>query len=224
MRRWSGRLAVGAVMLLLGFLAVAQLRAQASENGLSGLSTQDLTSLITNVTSRNIALRNDIADLRIQKDAIASAVQRGDTSTLQIRTDLSRVEGWSGALSITGSGVRIVVDGALPGESIEMLINELRNAGAEGVAVGGIRAVPGVVVSGPAGALSAGGTALSTPLELLAVGKPEVLSGSLTRSGGPIAQLAAQYPTVTITVTTADSVVIPASDRDLSPKLGHPRI
>ena len=117
-----------------------------------------------------------------------------------------------------------MIDGALPGANIEVLINELRNAGAEGVSVGGIRAVPGVVVTGPAGSLSADGTVLATPLELLAVGQPEVLSGSLTRSGGPIGQLGAQYPSVKITVTTEDSVVLPASTRDLDPKLGHPRI
>jgi uncharacterized protein YlxW (UPF0749 family) len=223
MRRLSGRLAVGAVMLLLGFLAVAQLRSQSAENGLSGLSTQDLTSLVANVTSRNTALRNEIATLQQQQATIAAAVQRGDTSTLQIRSDLSRVEGWSGALGITGPGVRVLVEGSLPGERIELLINELRNAGAEGISFGGIRDVPGVVVTGPAGGLSAAGFALGTPLELFAVGQPEVLSGSLTRSGGPIAQLGAEYPSVTITVTTASLITLPASIRSLDPTLGHPR-
>jgi uncharacterized protein YlxW (UPF0749 family) len=122
-RRFSGRLAVAAVMLLLGFLAVTQLRSQTTDNALSDLSTQDLTSLIANVTARNIALRDEIATLQAQKDSVASSVQRGDTSTLQIRTDLSRVEGWSGELGVTGPGVRIEVQGTLPGVAVEVLLN-----------------------------------------------------------------------------------------------------
>jgi uncharacterized protein YlxW (UPF0749 family) len=223
-RRLSGRLAVAAVMLLLGFLVVVQLRSQTADNGLSELSTQDLTALIANVTARNIALRDEIVALQAQKDSVNVSVQRGDTSTLQIRTDLSRVEGWSGELAITGPGVRIEIQGTLPGVGVEVLLNELRNAGAEGISVGGIRAVPGIVVTGPAGGLTANGVALGTPLEVLAVGQEEVLSGSLTRAGGPISQLAAQYPDVTITVVTADSVVLPVTVRNLRPSLGRPRI
>jgi uncharacterized protein YlxW (UPF0749 family) len=224
MRRMSGRLAVGVVMLLLGFLSVAQLRSQAADTALAGLSTQDLTSLVASVTARNTQLRTEISTLEQQLEAVTAAVGRGDTSTLQIRTDLSRVQGWSGAAAITGPGVRIVVQGTLPGEAISLLLNELRNAGAEGIAVGGIRAIPGLVVTGPAGALTASGTSLGTPLELLAIGQPEALSGSLTRNGGPIPQLTAQYPGVVITVAIADSLVLPATDRSLDPVLGRPRI
>jgi uncharacterized protein YlxW (UPF0749 family) len=84
--------------------------------------------------------------------------------------------------------------------------------------------VPGIVVTGPAGGLTANGVALGTPLELLAVGQSEVLLGSLTRVGGPISQLAAQYPDVKITVASADSLVLPAATRSLRPSLGRPRI
>jgi uncharacterized protein YlxW (UPF0749 family) len=68
------------------------------------------------------------------------------------------------------------------------------------------------------------GIPLSDPIELLAIGHPDVLSGSLTRAGGPIAQFAARYPDVTITVVSADRLELPPTDRDLDPKLGRPRI
>jgi uncharacterized protein YlxW (UPF0749 family) len=224
MRRGSGRLAVGAVLLLLGFLVVAQLRSQAADSALSGRSTQDLTILVANLTTTNNQLRDEIATLERQRDSVATSVQRGDTSTVQIRTDLARVQGWSGALPITGAGVRVTIEGGLPGTGASLLLNELRNAGAEGIAIDGIRAVPGLVVTGPAGGLSAGGVRLTTPLEVFAVGQPEALSGSLTRAGGPIAQLLAQYPAVKITVLAMDSVALPATQQDLNPRLGRPRL
>lgn len=220
----GGRVAVFVVAILLGFLAVTQWRSQAASDGLAPLSVQELGELVANLTTRNNQLRDEIRIIERQRDAVAAAVERGDSSAVQIRSDLSRVLGWSGALGVTGTGVRVLIEGPLPGDAVGELINELRNAGAEGVSIGAIRVVPGVVVTGPAGTLVVTGIPLADPLELLAIGDPGSLSGSMTRAGGPIAQFAARYPDVTITVDTADRLSLPPTDRDLGPKLGRPRI
>ncbi len=224
MRRGSGRLAMSVVLLVLGFLVVAQLRSQSANQGLATLSVQELTELVANVTTRNNQLREEIRSLEQQRESVATAVERGDTSAVQIRTDLRRVLGWSGALGVSGAGVRVVVEGPLPGDAIEQLLNELRNAGAEAISIGAIRVVPGVIVSGPANSLVASGIPLADPIEILAIGQPESLAGSLARAGGPIAQLSARFPDVGITVNDADSVSIPPTDRDLYPVLGSPRL
>lgn len=224
MRRGSGRLAMSVVLLVLGFLVVAQLRSQSANQGLATLSVQELTELVANVTTRNNQLREEIRSLEQQRESVATAVERGDTSAVQIRTDLRRVLGWSGALGVSGAGVRVVVEGSLPGDAIEQLLNELRNAGAEAISIGAIRVVPGVIVSGPANSLVASGIPLADPIEILAIGQPESLAGSLARAGGPIAQLSARFPDVGITVNDADSVSIPPTDRDLYPVLGSPRL
>ena len=221
MRRRNGRIAVTLVLVLLGFLGVIQWKSQAANDGLNG---QELGELVANLTTRNNQLRDEIRILERQKESVASAVERGGSSAVQIRSDLSRILGWSGALGVTGTGIRVTVDGPLPGDAVEELINELRNAGAEAISIGTIRVVPGVVVNGPAGTLVVTGSPLADPLELLAIGQQETLSGSLTRAGGPIAQFAARYPNVTITVNTADKLSLPPTDRDLGPKLGRPRI
>ena len=220
----GGHVAVFVVAILLGFLAVTQWRSQSADDGLTALSVQELGELVANLTTRNNQLRDEIGTLERQRDAVQAAVDRGDSSAVQIRTDLNRVLGWSGALAVTGTGVRVTVEGLVPGDAVEELINELRNAGAEAIAIGTIRIVPGVVVTGPAGSLVVTGIPLSDPIELLAIGHPDILSGSMTRAGGPIAQFAARYPDVTITVNTADRLSLPATDRDLGPKLGRPRI
>jgi uncharacterized protein YlxW (UPF0749 family) len=224
MRRTSGRVAVTAVLVLLGFLVVVQLRSQAANEGLSGLSVQELGELVANLTTRNDQLREEIRTLESQRDGVAGAVERGDTSALQVRSDLNRVLGWSGALPVTGTGVRVSVDGPLPGTAVNELLNELRNAGAEGIAIGSIRVVPGVVVTGPADSLVVTGIPLANPLEVLATGESEVLSGSLTRTGGLIAQFAARYPDAVISVSGAERLTLPATDRDLNPELGKPRL
>jgi hypothetical protein len=56
------------------------------------------------------------------------------------------------------------------------------------------------------------------------VGQPDALAGSLTRSGGPIAQLAARFPDAVINVSAVDLLDLPPTDRDLAPVLGRPRL
>jgi uncharacterized protein YlxW (UPF0749 family) len=224
MRRRSAQLAMTAVLFVLGVLAVAQFNGQGADQGLSALSVSELTELVANVTTRNNQLRDEIATLERQRESIAGAVERGDTSSAQIRSDLNRVLGWSGVLPVTGAGIRVTVTGPVPGDAVEILLNELRNAGCEALAIGDIRVVPGVVATGPAGAVVVRGVLLRDPLELMAVGQPQVLAGSLGRAGGPIAQLTARFPDVVIGVVAVDLVTVPATDRDLTPQLGHPRL
>lgn len=224
MGRGRGRLALGLVLALLGFLVVVQLRSQGQEQGLAQLSVQDLTELVANVTARNNQLREEIATLQQQQSQLAAAVQRGDTSSTQVRSDLSHVLAWSGALGVTGAGVQVSVAGPLPAAAIQQLLNELRNAGAEAIAVNGVRIVPGVEVAGDPGALTVDGRPMTGGIVITAIGQPETLAGSLSRVGGPIAQLTSQYPAATVRVDPQDLVTVPATDRSLAPVLGRPRL
>jgi uncharacterized protein YlxW (UPF0749 family) len=224
MGRGRGPLAIGLVLAILGFLVVAQLRSQAQGQGLAQLSVQDLTELVANVTARNNQLREEIQSLQAQQQAVASAVQRGDTSSSQVRSDLTHILAWSGAVGVTGAGVQVTVDGLLPGPAVGQLINELRNAGAEAIALNGTRVVPGVVVTGDPGHLMIAGLPLTGPLVLVAVGQQETLAGSLSRAGGLIAQFTAQYPAVDVKVEPQDFVTVPASTRSQTPVLGRPRL
>jgi uncharacterized protein YlxW (UPF0749 family) len=224
MRRTSGLLMVAGVLFLLGFLVVAQLRSQSADQGLAALSVQDLTELVANVTARNNELRDEVRKLEQQRTVIAQTVERGDTSAIQIRADLNRIEGWSGVAAVTGTGVQVSIVGSLPGDAIELLLNELRNAGAEGIAIGDTRIVAGVVANGPEGDVTVGGRVVTSPIVMTAIGQSQTLAGSLTRAGGPIAQLAARYPEATITVAAVDRITLPATDRSLTPVLGRPRL
>jgi hypothetical protein len=67
-------------------------------------------------------------------------------------------------------------------------------------------------------------TSLGDPFEILAIGSPETLTGSLTRIGGVISMLGATYPETALTVSPADEVRIPRTSRDLAPNHGAPRL
>ena len=223
MRQPQSQLALTALAIVLGLLVVIQFRAQAAGTGLETQSSQDLTLLIANLTTRNDQLRGEVADIGRQLDAIAAANARGETSVGELRRELERVQTWSGQGAATGPGIRILLFGGVPAEAISELVNELRNAGAEAISVGGVRVAAGTITAGPGGALSIGNTALGPRVEVLAIGNPPVLTGGLTRAGGLVAQLQARYEDVLVEVTPLDSVAVPAADRSLAPILGVPR-
>jgi uncharacterized protein YlxW (UPF0749 family) len=224
MRKPTNQLTIAVVTLLLGFLVVVQLRTQSSVTAFAGLSSQDLTVLVANLDARNDQLRTEVATLDRELGVIRQNTQRGDASVDELRADLRRVRLYAGIDPATGPGVSIVVHGPIDGSGIEDLINELRNAGAEAIAIDETRLVPGVVAMGSAGAVDVEGAALSDPFTVYAIGAPDKLTGSLTRPGGIISQLSATQPEVTVDVTPLDRIAVPATERDLQPGHGHPRL
>jgi uncharacterized protein YlxW (UPF0749 family) len=209
------RLTLALVAGLLGVLVVAQLNAQQGVPGLSNLSATDLTQLIANLTTGSDQLRNEIADLTSQESKLADAHDRGETTVGDLNSDLARIRAWAGLTAVVGPGIAITVQGPVGGDGIEELLNELRNAGAEAIAIDGVRVVTGSVVAGPPGGLSIENDALGDGFEIRAIGSPQILTGTLTRTGGVIAQIGATYPGVRLTVTPLDTMTLAPTERSL---------
>lgn len=212
------------VAFILGLLIVVQIRSQAGNTGLAERSAQDLTLLVANLNTRNDQLRSEVGTLDRQLDALELGGRSGTSSINQIREDLARIRAWEGLDPVAGRGVEITINGKIAGPALEDLINELRNAGAEAIAIEDVRVVAATVVGGAAGGLSVDDTVLEDPFVVRAIGNPESLVGSLTRIGGIVAQLAATYPEAAVNVEAIDRVVLPATTRDLTPNHGRPRL
>ncbi|HSS35507.1 MAG TPA: DUF881 domain-containing protein [Patescibacteria group bacterium] len=224
MRKPRNQLTIAAVMLILGLLVVIQLRSQSLGSGLEALSAQELTQLVANLNTRNDQLRVEIATTEGELADLRGASARGESSVDQLRLDLGRVRAWTGLDPVSGSGVRVTVSGPIDGAGVEDLLNELRNAGAEALSIDGVRLVAGSIVAGAPGGLSIENTALADPFDVDALGNPASLTGSLTRSGGIVAQLTATFPDAQITVLPIDALAIPGTTRDLLPAHGTPRL
>ena len=133
-------------------------------------SAQELTVLVANLSTRNDQLRDEISTLEAQATDLSQGQTRGDSSVDAVRSDLARVKAWIGLAPVRGPGVEVTVAGPLPGDGVEDLLNELRNAGAEAIAVEDTRIVPGAVVAGASGSLTLGDQALGNPLHIRAIG------------------------------------------------------
>lgn len=224
MNRPLARVSVAVVAGLLGFLVVVQLQSQATGTPLAARSAQELTVLVANLNTRNDELRTEVASLERELTTLQDAKDRGQSSLGELEQDLLKLRSWAGLDPVTGPGVRLTVAGPIDGEAVMELINELRNAGAESLAIAGVRVVPPTVAAGPVGAISVEGQPLPDPFVIEAIGASETLTGALTRPGGIQSQLAATFPDVTVTVTPVDKLLLVASTRDLRPTHGTPRL
>jgi uncharacterized protein YlxW (UPF0749 family) len=223
-RRMRNQLTIAAVSFVLGLLVVTQLRAQASGSGLGGMSSQDLTVFVANLNSGIDQRRQEIAALQRDLATLSANQDRGVVSLGQVRDELSSIRAYAGLEPVVGPGVTVTVDGPIDGPTLEDLINELRGAGAEAIAIDRIRLVAGSAVIGGPGEVEIEGARLDDTFEVSAIGGAETLTGSLTRSGGIVAQVAATSPDVTLTVTPVDRLELPATERNLVPEHGSPRL
>jgi len=224
MHRLRSQVSISLVAFLLGLLVVAQLHSQQAQPALAGVSSQDLTVLVANLNSHNDQLRTEIASLERELGDLRGAQSRGETSVGQLRTDVDRLRSFAGLEAVAGPGVVITVNGRITSQAVDELVNELWSAGAEALAIDDVRVVAGSVVAGPPGGLTVDGDLLKDPFEVSAIGARQTLTGSLTRIGGIIAQLAATEELATLTVTPVDRVVIKPTDRNLVPRNGTPRL
>jgi uncharacterized protein YlxW (UPF0749 family) len=113
------------------------------------------------------------------------------------------------------------VNGSLDAIAVNDLINELRNAGAEALAVDDTRVTASSVVVQGAGALEMDGAEIGRAFTLTAIGDPDGLLAALERPGGIVTQLE-QFVQATIVVDQTSSVRVPATERDLAPEAAAP--
>ena len=121
---------------------------------------------MANLNDRNDDLRTEAASLDRELATLVQNRSRGDVSVDEISADLERVRAYAGLDPVAGPGVTISIDGPIDGPGVEELINELRNAGAEAIAVGPVRVVTGVVVTGAPGAAAIDGVPLEDGFEV----------------------------------------------------------
>ncbi len=225
MRDRRSQVSLAVVAAILGLLIVVQLRGQTGGSELQSKSAQELTALVANQNTENDRLRAEVSNLQNQLAELRADRASGATSVGQLESDLGRIRAWTGLDPIAGRGLEITINGEIDAPAVDDLLNELRNAGAEAIAIEGIRVIARTSVSGVPGALDVDGLLLRDPFTIRAIGRPETLVGSLTRVGGMIAQLAATNPAATVEVQPIESVMtLPASKQDLVPDHGKVRL
>jgi uncharacterized protein YlxW (UPF0749 family) len=208
------------VTLLIGVLLVGQLRSQARPLEITSLPAQDLSELIDTLGARNRELRTGLADLHETLREYRVAGSQGQSALEVSREDLRRITAFAGLAAVEGQGLVLDVSGSLDAIALNDLVNELRNAGAEAIAVDDVRVTNrSVAVQGPR-SLVVDGVEIGEEFTISAIGSPEGLLSAMERPGGIIAQLE-QFIDATIVATQSNEIVVPATTVDLAPAVAE---
>lgn len=219
MRSRLAQLTLFTVAMLIGVLGVGQLNSQARPTEVSSLTAQELSTLIETLTSRNRELRAGLADIREQVRQYEVSGPQSQSALQVSREDLRRITAFDGVAAVNGQGIVMEVDGFLDAIALNDLVNELRNAGAEAIAVDGVRITARSVAVQGASSLVIDGVKIGRRFTLSAIGSPDGLLGAMERPGGIISQLKL-FISATIEIRQAASVKLPASELTLIPVAG----
>jgi len=205
------------VALVIGILLVGQLRSQARPIELSTLTAQELSTLIEALGARNVELGDNLADLREQIRDYERADVQGRSDLTISEEELDRISALGGLAPVEGQGISIQIEGSFDPTAVNDLIYELRNAGAEAIAVDDIRITAQSVAVLGTRAIEIDGTELGPSFEIQAIGSPDGLQSAIERPGG-ILNLLQQSINAQFTVQQLDDLVVPATRRDLAPQ------
>ena len=209
MKSRSAQLSLTIVCFFLGLLLVAQFRTrQVTDSSLLFASSADQLLIIGSLVENNTRLREEMETLEEQLSEYQQTAGRAVLETLV--EEVNNVRIINGLVEVSGAGVEVSLDGPIGVLDVQDLINELRNAGAESLAVNGERLTLYSAIAGAEdGGMTVNGVRLSRPYVLQAIGQPETMETALLRSGGLIATLERNYEGLVVSVIKRERMVLP---------------
>lgn len=219
------------VGLVLGFMLVTQFRMTREISQAPYISQpKSLAAQVKNARQERDALQNKVHDLRAQLDKAAQGPQ---LTSLKQELDRARIEG--GLAEVSGPGVEVTLNDSnvvvQPGENPNLyvlhdedvlkILNELKAAGAEALAINGQRLVSTSEIRciGPT-ILTNKNQRLTPPFVITAVGNSNNMINSLQMRGGVIEQL--EFWGIQVAVRKAPQVTVPALTGGIPFELAQP--
>ena len=197
----------------LGFLLVAQLGStERFSRRLQAESEGDLTRILSNLTTSDANLRDQIGTLKLQLQTLQQSSEQSTAAQAAAADQLSALQVLAGTVPVTGPG--IIVSATDPAASLHYdlmidLVQELRDAGAEAIAVNDRRLGAASAFGEVNGRIVLDGQSLVAPYRISAIGQPATLDGGLAIPGGALDTLRTQRD-VKVDVQRLADIKLPA--------------
>jgi uncharacterized protein YlxW (UPF0749 family) len=224
--RIESRAGIVVVSVVVGFLVAVQ--AVGSDGGassrLAAERPEDLTRVLADLNDEADRLSRQVSALRVKVLRYRGSARGDELALRDARETLADLQVLSGSVPVEGPGLRIVVedaDGRVGWEALLDLVQELRDAGAEAIALNGVRVVAATWLGPADGGVVVGGEPVAAPYELLAIGPADGLQEALGIPGGPLSVISAQ-PGAVVEVRPSDRLSLPAAAGDVSFRYARP--
>lgn len=206
---------IATVSLVLGLMIAFQFRTTSSiAGGVPVDRFQELTIEKKQVEMEKAHLEEEAADLAAKiEEARQGRTQAGDV----LGSELSKIRMYAGLTPLVGPGVEVIMENppesapsfyTIRDEDILKVINDLRGAGAEAIAVNEQRILSTSEVRLAGNHINVNLVRISPPYRITAIGNPGTLKSSLEIKGGLVEYLSANG--ITVNVRQVDKVNVPA--------------
>jgi uncharacterized protein YlxW (UPF0749 family) len=173
-----------AVLLGAGIAAQVQLT---SQRGLDELSQTDLVRVLDDISLRSSRLDQQVRELESTRDRLKNGTGTAAEALEQAQKRVDTLGILAGTLAAKGPGITMRITdptNAVTGPIVLDIIQELRDAGAESIDVGGVRVVASSFVGERNGQILIDGTEVTRPLVIKVIGDSKTLSSAMTIPGG----------------------------------------
>lgn len=181
----SGRIAVGLAALLLGVMIAMQFRLQRIVP--PPTATSQLLALLRSSDQKRAQLTAEVSHLNTLLDQKLSQT----AAAKRLSQQLVAAEMLAGTISVQGPGITVTwSNGQAPSAydltdiDLLLLVNELRAAGAEAIAINGQRITAQSEIRSAANYILINGSQEAEPFTIQAIGQPGTLRQALTLPGG----------------------------------------
>lgn len=199
--------------LLVGLGLVGQVRGGVGlTQRLASEREEDLVRILADLNLRSDELTFQVLDLRLALAGFESSSTRESTALKEYEDRLRALQVLTGVVPVRGPGIVITIsdpNAKLDAVQLLDLAEELRNAGAEALAVNEARVVAATAFSSEGTGILVGGVRVSAPYLVTAIGESETLSQALSIPGGAIDALTT-HAGVEVDLQARDSVDVPA--------------
>lgn len=216
----STYMSISLVAVVLGLMMAFQFRTASSvDQGVPYDRVQELTMERIQVEKDLDHLQEEASDLNAKLEEAG----KGHTeATGALESELSKIRLYAGLTPVVGPGVEVILENppesprpdsnpglyAVRDEDLLKVINDLRGAGAEAIAVNEQRILATSEVRLAGNHINVNLTRLSPPYKVNAIGNPGTLKSSLEIKGGLVEYLNASG--ITVKVQPKDKILVPA--------------
>ena len=214
--RIQSRAVFALVALAVGFLVAVQ-AAGSEDRPLSRLAAErpeDLTRVLADLNEEADQLARELAELRVKLARYQGSARSDELAVRDARKALADLQVLTGTVPVEGPGVvvRVADDAGRVGwEALLDMIQEIRDAGAEAIAVNGRRVVASTWLGPADGGAVVDGARIGPPYELEAIGPPDVIAEAMDIPGGPLSVLSA-LPGVSASVREVEGLLLPRAE------------
>jgi len=201
-RRWwplrgplsPATLVIAALVGLLGFALVVQVRSNTAQAQLATARPDDLVRILADLDGRQDRLREEITELERTRDRLASGAQGDEAALAEVRRRTAALGILAGTLPATGPGLTVeILAGHQPVGASAVLnaVQELRGAGAEAIQIRGasgvaVRLIASSYFADAGEELLADGVRMAAPFVIEAIGDPPTMRTALDIPGGVV--------------------------------------